>query len=247
MTTLSKKTVPLLLILGLFLSGCAISQAQETPASVTTTSKPVDTEWQEEFDFSNCTLSTEGRNDYFVLEPGFQLVLEGGNEVLVISVLDETIEIDGTMTRVIEEREWRNGELIETSRNFFAICEETKDVFYYGEEVDMYTGGVLSSHSGAWRAGLDDARAGLIMPGTPVVGMKYYQEVAPGVAMDRAEVLSLEDTISTPAGNFPNALLMKEGTALNLLEREFKTYAPGIGLIQDQNLLLTEYGFIDSE
>lgn len=245
MKILSKKTMFLMLIFGILLVGCANSPTQEI--TDTSTSNQPSSEWQEEFDFDSCTMSTEGKNDYFILEPGFQLVLEGGNEVLVITVLDETIEIDGTLTRVIEEREWRNEELIEVSRNFFAICDETKDVFYYGEDVDMYSGGVLASHSGAWRAGLDNARAGLIMPGKPVVGMKYYQEVAPGVAMDRAEVLSVDDTINTPAGDFPNVLLTKEGTALNLLEREFKTYAPGIGLIQDQNLLLTRYGFVEGE
>jgi hypothetical protein len=251
MNILTKKTITLILAIGFLFSACASSPTQEiTTSNATITNQPEsesEPEWREEFDFSDCTMSTEGKNDYFILEPGFQLVLEGGNEVLTITVLDETIEIDGTMTRVVEEREWRNGEIIEVSRNFFAICEETKDVFYYGEEVDMYSGGVLSSHSGAWRAGEENATAGLIMPGKPVVGMKYYQEVAPGVAMDRAEVISVDDTISTPTGDFPNTLLTKEGTALNLLEREFKTYAPGIGLIQDQILLLTKYGFIDSE
>jgi len=78
------------------------------------------------------------------------------------------------------------------------------------------------------------------------VGMKYYQEIAPGVAMDRAEVLSLDEVLKTPAGDFPNSLKTQEGTALNLLEKEFKTYAPGIGLIQDQKLLLVDYGYIDN-
>jgi hypothetical protein len=204
-------------------------------------------EWQEDFDYSSCTMSTEGSSDYFILEPGFQLVLEGGNEKLAITVLEDTIEVDGTLTRVVEEREWRNNEIIEISYNFFAYCEETGDVFYYGEDVDMFSGGTLSSHQGAWRAGEDDARAGLIMPGTPAVGMKYFQEIAPGVAMDRAEVLSIDEVFNTPAGEFVEVLLTKEGTALNLLEKEFKTFAPGIGLIQDQKLLLTEYGFVDSE
>lgn len=105
----------------------------------------------------------------------------------------------------------------------------------------------VSSHSGAWRSGEGDAKFGLIMPGNPTVGMKYFQEVAPGVAMDRAEIVSLDETFSTPAGEFPKSLKTKEGTALNLLEVEYKTYAPGIGLIQDEKLLLTEQGFVDSE
>jgi hypothetical protein len=231
----------LTIVLTLMVSGCALTQAADTA------SPDVESEWLDEFDLSNFNLVPTGRNQFFILEPGFQLILNGGNETLLITALDETVEIDGVETRVVEEREWKNGELVEVSRNFFAICEDSKDVFYFGEDVDMYSGGELTSHSGAWRAGVGDARPGLIMPGKPVVGMKYYQEIAPKIAMDRAEIIRLDEVLNTPAGEFPNSLVTKEGTALNLLEQEFKTYAPGIGLIQDQNLLLTDYGFVDSD
>ena len=127
------------------------------------------------------------------------------------------------------------------------MCEETKDVFYFGEDVDMYQNGQLISHSGAWRAGENNATAGLIMSGDPKVGMKYYQEIAPNVAMDRAEVVSLDEKLKVPAGEVCPCLKTKEGTALNLLERAFKTYAPGIGLIQDQKLRLSDYGYIDDQ
>ncbi len=200
--------------------------------------------WQQEFGISQCALSPTGRNRYFILEPGFQVVLEGSNDKLRITVLDETKKVNGVVTRVVEEREWKNGELIEVSRNFFAICEATKDVFYFGEDVDMYDGGRVVNHSGAWLAGENGARAGLMMHGEQRLAMKYYQEIAPAVAMDRAEIVSLEDTIATPAGSFSKCLRTKEGTALNFFEREYKTYAPGIGLIQDANLLVTKYGFI---
>jgi hypothetical protein len=209
------------------------------------TSNSQDASWQEDFGLSERTLLSEGRNEFFVLEPGFQLTLESSTEKLVITVLDATKKVDGVMTRVVEEREWRNGELIEVSRNFFAICKETKDVFYFGEEVDMYKGGKVDNHAGAWIAGVDGAKAGLIMPAKPKAGMKYYQEIAEGVAMDRAEVIKLDEEIDTPAGSFSNCLLTKEGTKVNPLEREFKTYAPGIGIVQDQKLLLTKHGFID--
>ena len=209
------------------------------------TSNSQNTSWQEDFGLSERTLLSEGRNDFFVLETGFQLTLESTTEKLVITVLDETKKVDGVTTRIVEEREWRNGTLIEVSRNFFAICKETKDVFYFGEDVDMYKGGKVDNHSGAWLAGIDGAKAGLIMPAKPEAGMKYYQEIAEGVAMDRAEVIKLDEEIDTPAGSFSNCLLTKEGTKVNPFEREFKTYAPGIGLVQDEKLLLTKYGFIN--
>ena len=61
--------------------------------------------WQEEFGISERTLVPTGRNQYFILEPGFQLVLEGKNEKLAITVLDETKKVNEVITRVVEERE----------------------------------------------------------------------------------------------------------------------------------------------
>ncbi len=66
------------------------------------------------------------------------------------------------------------------------------------------------------------------------------------MALDRAEVMSLDETLETPAGLFASCLRTREGTALNLNESEYKTYAPGVGLVQEQSLLLTEYGFVSS-
>jgi len=75
------------------------------------------------------------------------------------------------------------------------------------------------------------------MPGKPVKGDKFYQEYAPRVAMDRAEVASLDDRLETPAGRFEKCVRMRETTPL---ERDVcdKLYAPGVGLIKDESLLL---------
>lgn len=231
MTNTLQALVTVVMIVAAYTTGCA---------------NPGDS-WQKEFGISERTLVPTGRNQYFILEPRFQLVLESENEKLAITVLDETREVDGVVTRVVEEREWKKGNLVEVSRNFFAIDPETADVFYFGEEVDMYNEGKLSSHQGAWLAGRNGARAGLMMPGKPKPGMKHYQEIAPGVAMDRAEIIDLDQTLKTPAGSFSKCLKTREGTSLNIFEKEFKTYAPGIGLIQDQTLLLTGHGFIETE
>jgi len=225
-------------IVGICTTGCADAQDNLS--------------WQMEFGMSERILEPTGRNEFFILEPGFQLVLRGStgvsgttNERLEITVLDETREVDGVITRVVEEREWKNDELYEVARNFFAIDNETGDVFYFGEEVDFYKDGEIVSHKGAWIAGNNDATAGLIMPGDPKVGMMYYQELAPNVAMDRAEIISIDEIFKTPAGEFSNCLKIKEGTALKPKVIEYKTYAPGIGLIQDEKLLLTKHGFVE--
>ncbi len=202
-----------------------------------------DSSWQEEFGISDCNLLTTGRNEYFILEPGYQLILEGDDEKVQITVLAETKTVDGTITRVVEEKEWEDGELHEISKNYFAMCERTKDVFYFGEDVDYYENGKVVRHEGEWLAGTDGNRAGLIMPGTPKSEMKYYQEIAPGVAMDRAEIVSLDETCKTPAGTFSKCMKVRESTPLEF-EEEYKYYAPGIGLIQDEDLVLTKHGVV---
>ena len=198
--------------------------------------------YQKEFAISECKLTTAGRNPYFILEPGFELVLEGGGTKLQITVLDETKTVAGVVTRVVEEREWKDGKLHEVSRNYFAMCEKTKDVFYFGEDVDFYEGGKVVKHDGSWLAGKDGNKPGLMMPGNPKVGMKYYQEMAPGVAMDRAEIVSLEETCKTPAGTFSQCMKVEEGSAIEVLAKEFKYHAPGIGLVRDEDLHLIRYG-----
>ena len=209
--------------------------------------KKADT-FQDSFDLENRDFASTGRNKYFILEPGYQLVLEGKEGEhgvkLEITVLNETKKIAGIETRIVEERETMNGALIEISRNFFAICKQTKDVFYFGEEVDIYKDGKIVAHEGAWIHGKNNARAGMMMPGEPIVGAAYYQEVAPKVAMDRAKIVDLNTTLKTPAGEFRGCLKVQEENPLDN-EKEFKIHAPGIGLVQDEDLLLVKYGLIN--
>ena len=209
--------------------------------------KTAEKKFTDSFFTDSCSFQTTGRNNYFILEPGYRLVLEGKEDGkttrLVITVLNEIHTIGKVETRVVEENESAEGETIEISRNYFAICRETGSIFYFGEEVDMYKNGKVVNHEGAWIAEGKNS-PGIMMPGTFLLGSRYYQEIAPGIAMDRAEIIGLDETLLTPAGKFSNCLKTEETTALNLKEKEFKLYAPGIGLIKDGNLLLVNYGFI---
>ena len=202
-----------------------------------------DVTWTESFNIEDCNFSSTGRNNYFILEPGYQLILEGEEDgetlTLNVTVLDETKMIGSIETRVVLETETLNGELVEISRNFFAICNETNSVFYFGEEVDIYEDGVVVSHEGEWEAFSNDAKPGVMMPGIILLGARYYQEIAPGVAMDRAEIISITETVQTPARTFENCLKIEETTPLEPGEKENKLYAAGIGLIQDADLKLT--------
>ena len=109
--------------------------------------------WTDRFHQENCTFASIGKNRFFSLQPGHRLVLQNAREKVTITVLDETKTVAGVETRVIEEREEENGKLKEVSRNFFAICKEHGDVFYFGEEVDDYEDGKIVRHSGGVASG----------------------------------------------------------------------------------------------
>ena len=180
-------------------------------------------EFTTDFRLEDCKFKTRGINPYFILKPGYRLVLEtpageDEREKSVETVLRDTkwINLDGRWikTRVLEERafEWDDEEnewvTIEISLNWFAICKKTNAVYYFGEwsrdcedgfdEDDVCTG--EESNEGSWEAGkppMDDpddgviAMPGLMMTGTPLLGAKYFQEIAPPDAVDRGNIVEM--------------------------------------------------------
>lgn len=203
-------------------------------------------DWQENLSPTDKSFTATGRNPFWILEPGYQLNLEGkedGKKVhLTITALNETKKIDGVETRVVEERETEDGKLAEVSRNYFAIGTETHSLYYFGEDVDVFKGDKVV-HEGSWQSGRDGAKFGIMIPGEIKAGSRYYQERAEGVAMDRAENVSGRFSLKTPAGKFTNCLKTRETSPLEPDHTEYKVFAPGIGIVQDDTLKLVSYGF----
>ena len=196
--------------------------------------------------------SDTGENPYFILQPGYFLELKGkedGEKIdLTITVLKQTEVVDDVKTRVVEEKEFKDGKLYEVSRNFFAIGQQTNSVYYFGEDVDFYNKrGEVISHEGSWRSGVDGAKFGLQMPGIVLLGSRYFQETAPGVALDRAEHVSMTADVDTPAGKFQDTLKVRETTPLEPKVEEFKLHAPGVGLVKDGPVVLTRYGYLGTQ
>jgi hypothetical protein len=196
-------------------------------------------DWQATFNVDKTSLADAGRNTYFVLEPGYRLTFRNGPDTLTVTVLDDTKIVDGVRTRVVEERETSGGQLTEISLNYFAIDKASENIYYFGEDVDDYSNGKVIGHGGSWMSGLNGARFGLMMPGKPKPGDRYYQELAPKAAMDRAEVVSISESVKIPAGSFTNVLLTRETSAIES-GSEDKCYAPGVGLIKDAEFMLTK-------
>lgn len=232
--------------IAMLIAGTLSAIGQEVNAS----SKDSDGEWTKTFKLDDCSFSSTGSNTYFILQPGYQTVFEGIDEdidtKLTTTVLNETKVVDDIDTRIVEERavNAKTGDVFEVSRNYFAICKETNSVFYFGEDVDWYKDGNIINHTGSWLHGANNAEAGLMMPGIVLIGLRYNQETAPGVAIDRAEIMSLTETVKTPAGTFVNSLLEKDTDGLDPEEATSRYYAPGVGQIKDDMLDLVSYGYL---
>ncbi len=222
--------------------------AGPAPAQFTTEFRPEDCTWR----------SRGNQNRYFPLKPGHQNILVGEEEddgELIeiraeITVLRKTRKISFTSpdgaavtlrARVLEEREFEDDELVEISKNFVAICRETGDVFYFGEDVDDYEDGEIVDHEGAWLAGVDGAQPGILFPGRFLLGARYFQEVAPGVALDRGRNVDMGLTVETDAGTFEDCVAVLDSSAFEPdAGGDLKLYCPRVGIVLDEILELVE-------
>ena len=199
-------------------------------------------EYQASFPVNRGNLGVKGSNPYFNLTPGYRLEYRDGANTDLLTVLNETKVIDGVETRVVEDRETKNGALVEVTRDYYAIDSVTNDVYYFGEDVDAYKNGKVAGHEGAWLSGVKGAKFGLMMPGAPRKGQKFFQEQAPGVGMDRAEIVALGEKVATPAGAFEDCVHVVETSPLEKGLKDHKWYRAGVGQVKDGKLVLVSYG-----
>lgn len=189
-------------------------------------------------------------------------------------------------TRVVEERalEWDDDQevwiTVEISLNWIAICDKTNDVFYFGEDskdCDLEdTGGFDPEDEskclddtdpdpgGSWEAGKppedqDDpnAQPGILMPGTFLLGAKYFQEIAVNLAepeesaIDRGEHVAMGEDVEVPAGEWEDCVVVIDTNPVEApdgcSDEDQKTYCPGIGIVMDEDLELVRYGFVNKK
>lgn len=185
--------------------------------------------------FSNSTLLT---NRYLPYQIGTKYVFEGetedGSELNEIQRIDAVKVVMGIEVAVVRDKVWIDGVLEEDTRDWFAQ-DDDGNVWYMGEDVDNYNpDGSIRDHEGAWQAGVNGAKAGIIMLADPGPGNSYHQEFAEGIAEDEAKVVAMGLTVQVPFNTYFNCLKTKEWSDLEKGTIDFKFYAPGIGLIKEQ-------------
>ncbi len=188
------------------------------------------------FDPSN--FNNPGSNPYLPLEPGnvktYEIETDDGIETVRVEVTNETRSILGVTCFVVNDVVTLDGELVEDTDDWFAL-DRFGNVWYLGEDSKDYENGVLVSTEGSWEAGVDGAEAGVLMFANPIVGVTYRQEFYEGEAEDMATIVEIGASEMIDQGSYTNCLRTRDFTPLEPGTHEIKTYAPGIGLILEED------------
>ena len=169
-------------------------------------------------------------NPFFPLTRGTVLSYSDGTETDQLEVTRDTKNILGVAVTVVHDRVYVAGSLTEDTLDWYAQ-DSAGNVWYFGEDTKELDHGVVTSTEGSWEAGVNGAKAGIIMLAHPQVGDVYHQEDAPGVAEDRVKVVGLDQTVTMPYGTFTGCLKTSESSPLEPSVHEYKYYAPGVGVV----------------
>jgi hypothetical protein len=183
--------------------------------------------------------TTKITNKYFDLPVGKKLAYEtteqgSVTERIEIEILQETMTIEGVETVVYLDKEYKNGQLAEETRDYLAQYKNG-DVWYFGEDVSNYSNGKLLNRSGSFLHGKDGAKAGIWMKAEQRVGDSYRQEFYAGHAEDMRDTVSTGETVSTKTGTYTDCVKVYDWTPLEENARKYKYYCPEVG-----GLVLTE-------
>jgi hypothetical protein len=182
--------------------------------------------------------STRVTNKWFPLKPGTQYIYEGtafddGERIerrVVSTVTDLTKVVAGVRAVVAWDRDYDNGELIESELAFFAQDTEG-NVWHLGEYPEEYEEGKLVE-APAWIEGVEGARAGLAMKAEPRAGApSYAQGFAPAPLYwdDRARVYKTGVRTCVPVDCYDDVLVIEEFERRKPGAFQLKYYAPGVG------------------
>jgi hypothetical protein len=124
-------------------------------------------------------------NPYWPMKPGTRWVYRetnphGPTQRIVVTVTDRTKRVaSGVPARVVHDQATERGQVVEDTFDYYAQ-DARGNVWYLGEDTTEFENGKPVSKAGSWEAGVDGARAGIVMLAHPRVGRRYREEHYPG-------------------------------------------------------------------
>ncbi len=204
------------------------------------------------FDASQFQSSPNVDNKWFPLKPGMQYTTTGDvksaeetkKRTVVHTVTGLTKVIDGVKTQVMWDRDYADGELVESELAFFAQTN-SGTVWLFGEYPEEYENGKFTGAPSTFVHSLDEAQAGIAMQADPQTNTpSYVQAHAPNVDfLDCGQVFKLNDHVCVATGCYDDVLVIDERNPLEpAVGHQRKFYSAGTGLVK-----VTAVGGTDQE
>lgn len=184
-------------------------------------------------------------NPYFPLPAGgkweYEIREANGSKLTdTLEVLKDKHTVNGVQAMAVRDIVSSGNQIVEDTVDWFAQ-DRYGNVWYVGEAVDNYVGGVLVSHKGSWEWGVDGALPGIIMWADPSAHLdeKYHQEYYAGKAEDMGQVLSVAESMTVPFGSFDQVVKTLDFSNIETAQEQ-KFYAPEVGLIKETDVNSSE-------
>jgi hypothetical protein len=181
------------------------------------------------------------QNSYYPLKPGTVSRLRGTDDGERfherVRVTHRTKRIEGVdATVVVDVLRRADGSIAEKTHDWYA-ADNDGNVWYLGEATATYdAAGHVKSRGGSWEAGVDGARAGLIMPADPHPTDAYRQEFRRGHAEDQAWIVQRRAQVTVPYGHLRDVVRSLEWSRLEKDVVSVKLYAPGLGIVKERDM-----------
>lgn len=171
-------------------------------------------------------------NPFLPLVPGTTFVYDNTNgETVTVAVTHDTQEILGVTSVVVHDTAAIGANVIEDTLDYYAQ-DLQGNVWYLGEDTAEYDHGIVIGVGGAWRAGVNGAKPGIVMKANPSVGDVYRQEFLLGEAEDQARIVATNANATVPfGGTYTDCLETTETSSLEPDANESKFFAGGVGLV----------------
>ena len=164
----------------------------------------------------------------------YEATTADGAEHTEVTVQADTKTVWGAATaRVIRDTVSVNGTVVEDTWDWYGQ-DDDGHVWYLGEDSTAYENGAVKCQCGSWESGKNGALPGVVMLATPETGHVYRQEYLAGEAEDTAQVVSLDETVTVPAGTFTGCIKTRDRSAIDKAADENKYYCPGIGIVLEE-------------
>jgi hypothetical protein len=227
-------TLALVLTAALFVAACGSGPTQ-------TAKTPTFTKGY--FNAKNFVDPRVGSNKWLPLKPGTQWVRDGttlvGNRKVphkVLSTVTDVIRvINGVKTVAVFDHSVDSGQIVQQSLDYFAQ-DKSGNIWAFGAATEQYETGRFVTVDEAWAAGVDGAKAGILMPADPTSSTPPWAIARPPKEDgDAAAFQRMQKRECVPFGCFDNVLVIEEGKQ-SALNNEYKYYALGVGQIRNEPL-----------